>query len=177
MFVDPLRQVAAWLTDATNGVNALRTAVPADVGDAAPAAVTVVEASSSAWVARGLIDRAKVGAGPLLLVQPGHDGEATLVDGEIQRQFALDVVVRFAVRKSDFSLGLVQAWGTLRAAARSIMAQGSGMAGTATRNTTTIGPVIGLRYVSLLDELTDDFVVDALVVTLNVADAWAVAGS
>jgi len=177
MFVDPLRQVAAWLNDATNGVNVLRSSVPKDAGDTTPAAVTVVEASSSPWVARGLVDRSKVGAGALLLVQPGNDGETVLLEGERPAPTQVDVVVRFAVRKSDFAAGLVQAWGTLRAASRSIMKQASGMSGVATRNTTTIGPVLGIRYVSLLDELQDDYVVDALVVTLRVADAWAVAGS
>lgn len=178
MFVDPLRQVNTWLSDATNGVNAIRTQVPNDAGDTDPAAVTVLDAATTTWVARGLVDRAKVGSGPLLLVQPWNDGEAVLLDGEVRKPAEVQIAIRFAVRKSDAAAGLVQAWSTLRCAARSLMKQAAGLTGgSTTRNTTTIGPVLGMRYLSLLDELQDDFVVDALVVTLQVTDPWAVAGS
>jgi len=177
MYLDPLRQLQAWLTDATKGVNALRAAVPADVGDAALPAVTVLNAADTPWVARGLIDRSQVGSGALLLIQPPAEGDAVLIEPgrDMPNQAQVDLVVRYAVRKSDAAKGLGQAWQTLRVAARSILKQAS--RDTATRNTTTIGPVLGLRYVAALDERDDDFVVDALIVTLGVWDAWALAAT
>src|SRR5690349_8344612 len=121
MFTDPLRQVNTWLSNATNGVNALLASVPKDAGDATPASVTIVDAATEAWVARGVIDRSKVGAGPLLLVQAANDGDATLFQNETRQGTQLEVLIRFAVRKTATDDGFFQAWSTLRAAARSLM--------------------------------------------------------
>jgi len=173
MHVDVLRQVKAWLEHATYGVNALRTAVPDDAGDAALASVTVLEASSTAWVARGLIDRTQVGTSALLLVQLAEEGQTTLVeDGrEVPTQAQVPVVIRFVIRKTDSAAGLTQAYSTLRVVARSLMLQAARTS--VTRNTTTIGPVLGLSFVPALQEVADDYVVDGIQVVLGVWDAWA----
>lgn len=69
MITPVVRQVADWLGDATTGVNALRTSVPMDNGETAPAAVTIYDETRDPWVARGSVPRTKTGPGPLLLVR------------------------------------------------------------------------------------------------------------
>lgn len=177
MHTDLLRQVKTWLDDATKGVNALLASVPQDGGAPSLPAVTTFEASSTDWVMRGRIDRAKVGSGPVLIVQPADGDEATLQEtgSEIPAHGMLSVVVRYATRKTGTASGYVQAWQTLRAAARSIHLQAARQ--TVTRNNVTIGPLLGMTYTTALDEEGDDMIVDSLTVVVGVVDAFAVAAT
>lgn len=68
MIVPVLRHVAARLTHATTGVNALRAGIPKESGDAAPPAVTVKTAADHPSFALGPITDDLLDAGPLLLV-------------------------------------------------------------------------------------------------------------
>lgn len=177
MHTDLLRQVKAWLDDGTEGVNALLASVPQDVGAPALPAVTTYEASTTAWVMRGRIDRTQVGAGALLIIAPTDNDEATLqrVGSEIPTQAMQSITIRYATRKTDTAVGYVQAWETLRAVARSLQLQAARTS--VVRNSITLGPILGMSYMTALDEDGDDMIVDALAVVFGVVDAWAVAAT
>jgi hypothetical protein len=178
MFTDAIRQVAADLAHASLGVNALLASIPLTAGDATPPNVTIANAADDDWVARGVIDRAKVGNGPLLLVSAFPDAQAVLIPEGAETPVTANVMlaVRYATRSTASAPVTTQGWQTLRAAMRSIVLQRK--APTVTRrNSVAIGPLLGLTHITAFDQKDDDFLIDLLTVTLGVSDAWAAGGT
>lgn len=174
MFTDPIRQVAAWLSDATLGVNALRANVPVAAPAEVPPAVTIVSAAELDWVARGVVDRTKVGGGPLLLVAAPQGGEFEVIpSGQEQPDTTVaEVVIRYASRGDSKKDLQNDAWQTMRVVSRSLILQAHSRNIT-TRNQVRIGPLKGLKLLTGFDDSTDDFLIDLLAVSLGVSDPWA----
>lgn len=174
MFTDAIRQLAADLGHATLGVNALLPSLPLTAGDATPPNVTIVNAADTSWVTRGIIDRSKVGDGPLLLVSAFPDAQATVIKegSETPETAAVMLAVRYATRETDSAVVTNQGWQTIRAAMRSIILQRTAQRSVA-RNRVTIGPLLGLTHIVALEQRDDDYLIDILTVTLGVSDAWA----
>lgn len=174
MYTDAIRQVAAWLSNESLGVNALRSSVPVSDGDSVPAAVTIVSAADEDWAARGLVDRAKVDDGPLLLVSAPPGADSTLIEGgaEYPDTATLAVVIRFVARGDSKAALANQGWLTMRVAARSLVLQGKA-SNITRRNQVAIGPLKGLSYLTSMDQEGDDWIVDQLTALVGVNDAWA----
>lgn len=175
-YTDTIRQVAAWLEDDTLGVNALLPTVPKDVGDEALPLVRIFAATEYDWVARSMIDRAKLEDGPVLLVSAFPTAEATIYAGGKPAPGQLAIAVRYAARKTASSVLQRQGWQTMRAAMRSLVKQAT-QQNIIRENGVRIGPLDGLTHIAALEESGDDILIDILTVTLTVDDAWACGGT
>lgn len=187
MIVPAVRQTADWLRDATSGVNALRGSVPRDVGEAAPAAVTVYDEMTDEWVARGAVPRAKTGAGPLLLVRGPDELDVPLFPTQGQNGGPLttcsvwllyvrrvDVAGSAAVASDDV---VRDAFQTLRIAARAIASQWTEQEAMPARNGVDFDrPTFTILRQSA--ELSDtETVVGVARIDYPAVDAWAMAAS
>lgn len=131
MIAAAVRQVADWLGDGTTGVNALLASIPKDVGDTAPASVTIYDETREPWVARGTVPRAKTGTGPLLLVRAGDEVELPIFPTQGSGGYAsCEVVVCYVRRAPATGTTAVESddavrdvYQTMRAVARSLALQ------------------------------------------------------
>jgi hypothetical protein len=71
MIDEVIRTYAAFLADPVTGVNALCATVPRDVAEAAPPAVTIVDETVAAWVAREMIPAEKLTTACTILLSHG----------------------------------------------------------------------------------------------------------
>ena len=126
MLLESVRMVAAWLEDATWGVNALLATQGRDGSDTLPPNVTVLEETTSERAALGRPsdeqDETDETPVPVLSVfaYGGDDASAATVtpvgDGSAK------VVVRYEARNASAALGRRDAYYTLRAVVRSLRA-------------------------------------------------------
>lgn len=174
MITDVIRQTADWLADATTGVNAVRSAVPRDGSDPAPAAVTVFDQTRDAWVALGKILREKTGAGPMLLVQLHGDVEAPLRTDQLRGWPQVEIAVRYVARNTTRDDLVRDAWQTLRCVQRVLADRFNAAPGTSwTRNGTQF-EVPRARFVPYSEPLDgDELVVAVLLLTFDALDPWA----
>lgn len=174
MIVDLIRQVADWLADPSTGVNAQLASLPDDVGDATPPAVTVVDSTRDAWVARGVVPREKVGAGPVLMVM--LDGSAPVPLSTQNGHATPTIAVRYVARKAATDELLTEALQTLRAAGRVLALRFTSVMGSITRNRTDLEPPLEATLVPELEELEgDELVAYRLTIPIPATDAWGLA--
>jgi hypothetical protein len=175
-YTDAIRQVAAWLENETLGVNALLPSVPMADDDEALPSVRIFAATEQDWVARSMIDRAKLEDGPAVLVSAFPTAEATIYAGGKPASGQLTIAVRYAARKTASSILQRQGWQTMRACMRSLVKQAT-QQGVVREHDVRIGPLEGLTHITALEDLGDDLLIDILTVTLTVDDAWACGGT
>lgn len=181
MIVDGVRQTAVWLADATTGVNALRSSVPRDSGEAAPPAVSIYDETRSAWVARGVVPRGKTGSGALILVRGADETDVPLFPGEGGGFTPLGVRIAY-VRRADVSLvesddAVRDALQTLRICARSIASQWLSQQAMPTRNQVDFDRPL-FKIVRSAEELAgDDLILAEAHITYPAVDTWAMAAT
>lgn len=174
MIVDVLRQVADWLSDGLSGVNTLLGALPDDVGDTVPPNVTVVDVTRNEWIARGVVHRDKIGAGPLLIVSLGAVTDVPLRTDAADA--SVPVVVQYVARKATTDELVTECLQTLRAAARVLAARFSPVVGALTRNETDLAPPDVARLTIEFTELEgDELIVGRLELSIPATDAWGLA--
>lgn len=108
--------IAVALRDATNGVNALRTAL-----DPTLPAVTIVTAMEEAWAARNPLPEEKLAAGPVIIVRQADD---YIVGASAQSSNIIadiPVLIGAAMQQSETHTGLYVVAQLLRTALRSIV--------------------------------------------------------
>jgi hypothetical protein len=169
MLIETLQTIAGWLTDATTGVNAIRTSVPRYGGDDAPPSVTVVQSFRDGDAAR---EQAKQTGLPVLEVLVGQ--EMMQESSVAVRPFPADGEVSFGLRyvaakTTDTALALRQGALTLRCATRAIAARAVG--GT-TVNEVQIITVSGFRMMEVFASDGDTVVTMSLMGTARVRDLW-----
>lgn len=128
MIAAAVRQTADWLADATTGVNAIRSTVPRDGGEPAPAAVTIYDETREPWIARRQVPRKKTGSGPLLLVAGPDEVEVPIFGSQGDQGFAPCEVMVAYVRRAPIATEesddvVRDVYQTLRIAARSLALQ------------------------------------------------------
>lgn len=175
MIVDLIRQVADWLSDGTTGVNTVRTSVPRDGGDPAPAAVNVYDQTREAWVAMGIVLREKTGAGPMLLVQLHGDVEMPVRTDQIVAGWPrVELAVRYVARNTTRDDLVRDAWQTLRCAQRVLADQFNKTPGTSWSRNGTLFEKPTARLVPFSEPLEgDELVVAVLLLTFEALDPWA----
>jgi len=96
MILETVRIIADWLSDATYGINAVRTAVPKDTGVADFPAVTILDSTRDGRVTRGGVPNLTATEFPCLLVSPAD----TPMDQQVSaaRPFPPDATVTVLVR-------------------------------------------------------------------------------
>lgn len=163
------------LTHPTEGVNAQLASVPRDAGWTVPPAITVADALTYPWVARGVLDRAQLGDGPWLLV--GATGDV-FADGtaDANGRATVDVVIRYGAAGTDTATlaDLTRASSlTLRAAMRAVLQPWNDNA----NHFVTINEVEfeapSVRWLDPIESVGDDVLSSALVVSFPVLDPWA----
>lgn len=121
MELDVVRMVAAALMHPTWGVNVALPAVPRDVGDDAPPAVTVYDSTRHGWIARREISLKSIDAQlPALAVAIYKPAP---IDGEIQTVFrdgTFDVLIEYFARADQSELASQQGLYTMRAVLRTL---------------------------------------------------------
>lgn len=161
MLLESVRMVAAWLGDATNGVNAILAAQSRDGSDAAPPDVTVLSEVDSERAALGrpadTQDEEDATPVPVLAVSAfgGDDASPQTVrpigDGSVK------VLVRYEARNASAARGRRDAYYTLRATMQCLRALSlEGTAGDRTRNSVHLIALNELRI-----EAADAALVDA----------------
>ena len=103
MILETVRIVADWLTDPMYGLNAVRTAVPKDTGVNDFPAVTVLDSTRDARVARGGVPNLPATLFPCVLVTPADQPLEQIAPSV--RPFPPDasvtVLIRYATREVD----------------------------------------------------------------------------
>lgn len=175
MIVDLIRWTADCLSNGSTGVNAVRANVPRDVGDPAPAAVTVFDQTRDAWVALGIILREKTGAGNLLLVQLHGDVELPLRTDELVNGWPkVELAIRFVARNTTRDDLLRDALQTLRIVQRVLADQFNKSPGTSWSRNGTLFEKPTARLVPFSEKLEgDELVVAVLLLTFEALDPWA----
>lgn len=175
MILESVRIVADWLQHATYGVNALRASVPQDTSVTAPPAVTVLDSTRNAAVARGQVP---VGITlPALLVTPADQPlEQT---APAARPWPADatvtVLVRYATSLLDTAQGERDASQTVRAVWRSIgqlMVTSTGESARTRAQVQLIG-VSDMRAATLYEANEDTAITAGVLLTCRVRDLWA----
>lgn len=174
MIVDLVRQVADWLADPSTGVNVQLASLPDDVGDTTPPNVTVADETRDAWVARGVVPREKIGAGPILIVTSDKTSRIPLSTKNGRAENT--VVVRYVARKAATDELLNDALQTLRAVGRVLALKFTSVMGSLTRNRTDLEPPEDARLIAEFEELEgDEIIAYRLEVTIPATDAWGLA--
>lgn len=173
MIAESVRIVAAWLADATHGVNALLASVPKDGADAVPASVTLYNEVTHPEIARGQVPDTL----PALIVTVSPS-PVTATSSSVQPfpgDVRVEVEIRHAVKTAgafdtdDAVVGTGIVFRAVRASLRRLI---------------TVGEVSRVRnQVQLLawgdDRLmlytpnTDNHVTGTLTITLTMRDVWA----
>jgi hypothetical protein len=96
VILETVRIMADWLSDATYGINAIRTAVPKDTGVTTAPAVTVLDSTRDGRVARGGVPSLLAAEYPALLVTPA-DSPVDQANPAV-RPFPPDATVTVLVR-------------------------------------------------------------------------------
>jgi len=109
-----ITQLATWAADPAAGVNVQLPLVPRPSGEAAPPAITVLDAYTDEQVANGLVDDQRRDAGPFLVIAPASTVRLAGVrfDGGTD---TLDVVTLYLDGRSDAHVALRNGHRTLRA--------------------------------------------------------------
>jgi hypothetical protein len=163
------------LVDATEGVNAQLAAVPKETGWTVPADVTIADAVTYPWVARGVFDRSQIGNGPWLLV--GASGDI-FADGtaDANGRATVDVVIRYGAAGTDTETlaDLTRASSlTLRAAMRAVLLPWHQNPNHfVTRNEVEF-EAPSVRWLDPTESVGDDVLSSALVVSFPCLDPWA----
>jgi hypothetical protein len=174
MILDAVRLTVDWLTDGTTGVNALRTSVPQDGGEADPPAVTVKSVLTDAWVAREEIDAGVITA-PFLLVSPfGETVTATYPALDRSPKPVVEVAIRYAAPGPDSKTIGRDAWLTLRCVQRSVSAKQTSTLTSHSKNQAQFD-VPGFRYVPLYQVQADALVIGGAILSFPASDPWALA--
>lgn len=117
MILETVRIIADWLSDATYGVNAVRTSVPKDTDVADFPAVTVLDSTRSGAVARGGVPNLEPSVFPVLLVSPADQPveQASPAVRPFPTDATVTVLVRYATNKTDTALAERDTSQTLKA--------------------------------------------------------------
>jgi hypothetical protein len=171
VIVDAVDQVVAWLGDGTNGVNAVRTAIP---GGVTVPAVTVYDQNTHAWVAQGTIERAEITTSAALLVDVVSP---VRYPGKSERWIPypeVPVRVRYLLRGGDTNTAEKYGLQTLRACVRAVVVafNSTAFATEVIRN----GVVFNAPDCTIERDITpvgEDVMVGALTIALPCLDAWS----
>ena len=103
MILEATRIIADWLSDATYGINAVRTSVPKDDGVADFPSVTVLDSTRDGRVARGGVPNLDPSHFPVLLVTPADQPveQASVAARPFPPDATVTVLVRYAAHKVD----------------------------------------------------------------------------
>lgn len=117
MFVDPVRMVADWLDDPTNGVNAMLAALDLDGSDPAPANVTLFDSTTSMEVAFGRLPATRPCVAVSLYNVQSIDPRPVQGDA---RDYKPSILIRFGDTEDQTEVGLRNRDYTLRAILQSL---------------------------------------------------------
>jgi hypothetical protein len=123
MIDEVIRVYAGFLADPVTGVNALRASVPRDIGEAAPAAVVIVDETVAAWAARELIPEEKLTAACTIILSHGGEATSSLFIERSRPSPSVPLLVRLALKGSDTKAVLHYARQILRCVKRAIAVQ------------------------------------------------------
>lgn len=177
MRAEAILYVAGRLGDPVDGVNALLATVPIESGWSTPPAVTVVDAVTYPWVARGILDRTKIKDGPWLLVGANSEIAGAARPEDTPTRPVIDVVVRYACAGSDTAtmkdLTRYESV-TMRAVLRSLLSAWNATAAEdfVSRNGVEL-EAPSWRWLDPLESPSDDVLSSALVLSFGVIDPWA----
>lgn len=179
MMLETVRVVADWLSDATYGVNALRSTVPTDTGVTAAPALTVFDSTRDGRVARGGVPQLPLTSFPCLLVTPA-DQPADQVSPAVRptpADLSVTVLVRYATIQLDTALAERDTSQTLRAIQRSLGQLFVTSAGESARSRAQVQVISysDLRVATLYESMDDATVTGGVSITLRVRDLWATA--
>jgi len=107
VILETVRIIADWLSDATYGINAVRTAVPKDTGVADFPAVTILDSTRDGRVARGGVPNLNATEFPCLLVSPAD--QPVEQQAPAARPFPPDATVTVLVRYATTQLDTAKA--------------------------------------------------------------------
>jgi hypothetical protein len=177
MIVDAVLRVYEALTDGTNGINAIRSTVPRDVGVSAPAAVTVAHEYSSGAVARGEIEREAITDTPVVHVIPTDEVSASGLASAQHVGSDVQIIVRYAVRGAATHQLKRDCAQILRCAMRSLsVAFNDSTFSASTRNNIHFDAP-RFRLLAQTEDAGDDVVIGNLIVTVRALDRWALGGA
>jgi hypothetical protein len=176
LIVDAIAQVVAWMTDATTGVNAIRTTVPGEASTAIPS-VTWYDSNTHAWAARGTIERDQMTTAWIGVVSRLGDVALSAQPQHHRPSPPVPVLIRFAARDTATHTEVKIGEQLVRCATRAIAAVWwSNNLADVTRNGVLFEPPT-LRALDIWQQPGDDAVVGALLVSLPALDAWALGRS
>lgn len=175
MFLEPVRIVADWLADATNGVNALLARVPRDAGDPVPPAVTIYDETRHGWVTRATVPRFD-GSGialPGLMVLAHQQTELQPEDPtDADRWLRPQLLIRYVDREVASEQGAAAASYTYRAVVGALdRLADNAHAAARTRNGIELAGRLQCHYVAQSSPLGDAVVTGALLVQYDARDA------
>jgi len=107
VILETVRIIADWLSDATYGINAVRTAVPKDTGVTDFPAVTILDSTRDGRVARGGVPNLNAAEFPCLLVSPAD--QPVEQQAPSVRPFPPDATVTVLVRYATTQLDTAKA--------------------------------------------------------------------
>jgi hypothetical protein len=175
VILETVRIVSDWLGDPTFGVNTLRSAVPRDTGVSVPPAVSVLDSTRDARIARGSIP---TGIGlPAVLVTPNDSPLESAVPTvrPWPPDATITVLIRLAMSNEDTAAAERDASQLLRAIWRSIghlMTTTQGMTARARAGVQLIS-VRSLQAATLYESDKDTVVTGGVLATCHVRDTWA----
>lgn len=176
MIVDAIAQVAAWLADPTTGVNAINGSVPGEASTAIPD-VTWYDANTTAWAARGVLERDQMTTAWIGVVSRFGDMEMGALAETHRAAPEVPVLVRFAARETVSSTIVRQGEQLVRCARRAIAVHfNDATFADLTRNGVCFDAP-RFRVLDIWQQPGDDAVVGALMVYLPTLDNWALGGT
>lgn len=174
--LEVIRAVSGWLGNATYGIGPCLALVPLDGSDTRPSTPTIVEETTTGWVARGEIPEGV--SGPTLsvaLMEPIDFGEPSKEAATARLTFGWDAVigVRYHVRGKASDQGSQDAYYVLRAARGCLQLLDqpiSAAVSARVRGGVRVERVSSIRLDPPADAPGDAFVVAGLTVTLRCHD-------
>lgn len=180
-----ITEVASWLDDPTDGVNATSASMPLDVDELAPPMITVVAETVEGWAARARVTKDQVAKGPLLLVRTHAEASALLFPRPFEPDAAtlaaipndytgrVPVAVLYAALGSTTEREVAIARAVLRTVLR-VIALRFAAADEYVRAAVTIGrPDVPAHYLTLLDAGDDAVVMLGVMLGFPAHDPWA----
>lgn len=170
MIVEACRLVTDWLTDATNGVNALLASTPLDGADSTPAAFaagTILDATRDGNVARGRLPAVLPGLAIVPLPIDGMDPHVSVADAE----FDLELAIRLGFSKAATEQGVRDTSYYLRTIVRSMRRfNGNSDPTKRVRNLIYLESCTSMRAVQLFEPIEDAVITGAVVLKYHGRD-------
>jgi len=171
MILEACRLLADWLSDGTNGVNALLATTPLDAGDSTPASITTItDMTRDGESARKRLPTTLPG---ITVMAQGADGMAphvTIADAESD----LHIAIRLGFSNAQTDQAMRDSSYYLRTIVRSLrILNGNGDPTKRVRNQVYLESCVDMKVVPLWEDLGDRIVTGAVLLTYHVRDQFA----